>query len=191
MTQSNSNIAKDKKLFFIALLPPPDVQKYATEIKQHFANVYQSKAALKSPPHITLQPPFFWDINNLITLEKVLQKFVNNYSQIPIELDGFAAFKPRVIYINVTKTAKLLAVQKELNIWLESSLQIVDKKSKTRPFCPHLTVGFKDLSKTNFYRAWDEFKQKKVYFNFNVNQLTLLSHNGKQWEIQREFEFPH
>ena len=189
MPQLNNHYSEEKKLFFIALLPPPDVQQYATKIKQHFANIYQSKAALKSPPHITLQPPFFWDINNLKTLEQVLQEFVTNYSPIPIELSGFSAFKPRVIYIDVSKTAELLTVQKELNLFLESSLNIIDKKSKNRPFCPHLTVGFKDLSKTNFYRAWDEFKQKKVSFNFQVNQLTLLSHNGKNWEIQTKFEF--
>ena len=188
MSQFNNN-SEDKKIFFIALLPPLKVQKYATKVKEHFAQQYNTKAALKSPPHITLQPPFFWSINNLSSLEKVLQKFARNYAPIPIELQDFSAFKPRVIYINVTKTTELLTLQNELNICLESSLQIVDKKSKNRPFCPHLTVAFKDLSKTNFYRAWDEFKHQQVYFNFNVNQLTLLSHNGQQWEIQTEFDF--
>lgn len=189
MTLIKSIYSNDKKLFFIALLFPFEVEKYANKIKQHFANFYQSKAALKSPPHITLQPPFFWEKNNLINLENILQQFVKNYSPIPIELDGFSAFKPRVIYINVMKTPELLILQKELNLFLESSLQIIDKKSKHRSFSPHVTVGFKDLSRTNFYSAWDEFKNQQVSFKFTVNQLTLLSHNGQKWEIQSEFPF--
>ena len=67
MSQFNNN-SEDKKIFFIALLPPLKVQKYATKVKEHFAQQYNTKAALKSPPHITLQPPFFWSMNNLSSL---------------------------------------------------------------------------------------------------------------------------
>ncbi|MGK7915884.1 MAG: hypothetical protein AB4038_10100 [Prochloraceae cyanobacterium] len=42
-----------KRLFFIALLPPEEIQQNVTKIQQHFAQVYSSRAALKSPPHIT------------------------------------------------------------------------------------------------------------------------------------------
>ncbi|WP_216351346.1 hypothetical protein [Leptolyngbya sp. 'hensonii'] len=37
-----------KLRLFVALLPPKPVQEYATQIKQHFADRYQSRAALKS-----------------------------------------------------------------------------------------------------------------------------------------------
>ena len=187
MQQSPRNSAQPKRLFFIALLPPQNVQVYANQIKQHFATVYKSKAALKSPPHITIQPPFNWNINNLTTLEQVLQQFAQTQANIPIKLDGFSSFPPRVIYIDVNKTQKLLDLQKNLGDYLESSLNIIDKRNKNRDFNPHLTVGFKDLSKNNFYRAWEEFKEKKVNFNFTVNKLTLLLHNQGKWEIKKDF----
>jgi 2'-5' RNA ligase len=47
--------------FFIALLPPQMIQDYANQIKQYFAEQYTSQGAQKSPPHITLQPPFVWE----------------------------------------------------------------------------------------------------------------------------------
>ena len=106
---------------------------------------------------------------------------------IPIVLDGFAAFKPRVIYINVHQTLELLALQKELRLKLESSLDIVHKVSKTRPFTPHMTVGFKDLTKANFYNAWDELKEESFDYKFTASELTLLHHNGKKWETDAEF----
>ena len=104
-------------------------------------------------------------------------------------LSGFGAFAPRVIYINVLKTPQLLAMQKQLMTELEESFGIVHPASKNRPFSPHLTVAFRDLTKPNFRAAWQEFQQRSLYFEFTVSQLTLLIHNGKQWEIGNEFSF--
>ena len=176
-----------KNLFFVAFVPPLDIQQKANTIKHHFAEVYQSKAALKSPPHITLQPPFYWERERLAELKTVLADFGQQQRTIPIMLDGFAAFKPRVIYINVHKNSELLALQKDLMLQLESSLNIINQLSKTRPFTPHMTVGFKDLTKANFYKAWDEFKEKPFTHKFTASKLTLLQHNGKKWEIDAEF----
>jgi 2'-5' RNA ligase len=175
--------------FFIALLPPKEAQQFANEIKQHFAEIYNSRAAQKSPPHITLQPPFEWEKEELARLEEKLAEFARSQSPVPMILDGFSAFKPRVIFINVLKNSELLAIQKALMDELESSLGIVHEVSKNRPFSPHLTVGFRDLTKANFYKAWDEFKNRQFHFEFLVSQLTLLIHNGKCWDIHQEFLF--
>ncbi|MEM8779394.1 MAG: 2'-5' RNA ligase family protein [Cyanobacteria bacterium P01_G01_bin.49] len=178
-----------KKRFFIALIPPQAVQEEAYKIQQYFSEVYNSHAALRSPPHITLQPPFDWDLDALPALVKELQIFSQFYSPIPIILDGFAAFKPRVIYINVVKTPELLNLQQALMIHAEAKLNIVHQPSKNRPFSPHLTVGFRDLTKPNFYRAWSEFQRKEIQFNFIAHKLTLLIHNGKMWENYQKFIF--
>lgn len=182
-------MTKAKARFFIALLPPQEVQQFANEVKQHFAEVYNSCAAQKSPPHITLQPPFDWEREELPQLKQKLQIFAQTQSVIPVTLKGYGAFKPRVIYINVIKTPELLAVQKELMAYLESSLSITHKVSKSRPFAPHLTVAFRDLTKNNFRQAWSEFEHQDLNFQFTVTQLTLLKHNGRCWEIEQEFQF--
>ena len=182
-------MTRSKQLFFIALLPPDEVQQFVNQIKQHFAEIYNSRAAQKSPPHITLQPPFEWQLEELPALEQKLQEFAQTQAPIPITLNGFGAFRPRVIYINVLKTPELLGGQKDLMNYLESSLSIIDPVSKNRPFAPHLTVAFRDLSKQNFRKAWSEFEQRKLHFEFTVFQLTLLNHNGRRWEIRKEFPF--
>ncbi len=178
-----------KQRFFIALLPPEDVQQVANEIKQHFDQVYHSRAALKSPPHITLQPPFLWDVQDLPRLESALTEFSLHQSPIPMNLENFGAFPPRVIYINVLKTTELLTLQTQLGAFLSEQLNIVDIKATTRPFSPHLTVAFRDLSKQNFRKAWPLFAEQKLEYNFIVNQLTLLIHNGKRWEIKNNYYF--
>lgn len=176
-----------KQLFFIALLPPLEIQEKANEIKHYFKEIYNSKAALKSPPHITLQSPFYWETDRLNELKAVLENFTKEQTPIPVILDGFAVFKPRVIYIDVHKTPELLVIQKELMQQLESSLKIVHNPSKTRPFTPHMTVGFKDLTKANFYKAWDEFKNKSFDAKFTASELTLLRFNDHKWDIESEF----
>ncbi len=175
--------------FFIALLPPQDIQDYANQIKQYFADCYASSGALKSPPHITLQPPFEWPDDNLPLLEASLKEFASGQLPVAITLRGFHAFAPRVIYINVVKSQELLTLQADLMTYTESKLGIVDNVSKTRPFAPHVTVAFRDLTKQNFRTAWPEFEKRQLHFEFTAEKLTLLLHDGKRWNIKSEFGF--
>ncbi|MEH2155414.1 2'-5' RNA ligase family protein [Nostoc sp.] len=175
--------------FFIALVPPQDIQDYTNQIKQYFADRYFSSGALKSPPHITLQPPFEWADANLPLLEASLKQFASGQQPVAITLRGFDAFVPRVIFINVVRSQEVLTLQANLMAYTESNLGIVDKVSKTRPFAPHMTVAFRDLTKQNFKAAWPEFEKRQLHFEFTANQITLLLHDGKRWNIKSEFGF--
>ncbi|QSJ14461.1 2'-5' RNA ligase family protein [Nostoc sp. UHCC 0702] len=176
-------------LYFIALLPPLDIQDYANQIKQYFADKYGSRHAQKSPPHITLQPPFQWLNNDVAVLEAALREFASEQHLVPITLSGFATFPPRVIYIDVVKSQELLRLQANLMAHMEASLGIVDKVSKKRAFTPHMTVAFRDLTRQNFKAAWLKFENRQLYFEFTADKLTLLIHNGRRWNIKSEFAF--
>ena len=180
---------QSQKLYFIALLPSREIQDYANQIKQYFADRYASRQAQKSPPHITLQPPFEWGDAEVLELEEHLKDFASIREPVPITLSGFAAFAPRVIYIDVVRSPQLLNLHAELMIHLESQLKIVDKVGKTRPFAPHMTVAFKDLTKQNFKAAWSEFEKRQLYFEFTASDLTLLLHDGRRWNVKTEFPF--
>ncbi|MEO3706191.1 2'-5' RNA ligase family protein [Trichormus azollae] len=175
--------------FFIAILPPKYIQDYANEVKQYFVDKYGSRGAQNSPPHITLKPPFQMVDQNLPLLESSLKSFAENSQSVPITLINFAAFVPRVIYINVVKSQALLSLQADLMNDLENNLGFVDKFDQSRPFTPHLTVAFRDLAKQNFHAAWPEFKERQLYFKFTATYLTLLLQDGKRWNIKSEFSF--
>ena len=174
-----------KSRFFIALLPPSEIQGYVKEIQQYFGDRYASHGVQKSPPHITLQPPFEWLPEQAPVLEECLSTFTHHRS-VPVTLNGFGAFPPRVIYINVLKTQELLTLQTDLMTHLDL-LGIVDQVSKTRPFSPHMTVAFRDLTRQNFKAAWSEFQQRQLHFDFTSSYLTLLLHDGKRWNARAEF----
>ena len=181
------SLDNSKRRFFIALLPPQEIQDYANEVKEHFAQNYNSRKAQKSPPHITLQPPFEWQLDEVPLLEQTLSTFAQTQTPVPIILKGFGAFAPRVIYINVIKTPELMSLQGYLMAHLEESLGIVDSVSKTRPFAPHMTVAFSDLTQQNFRAAWPKFECQELEFKFTTSQLTLLIHDGSQWNVSVEF----
>lgn len=176
-----------KQRFFIALLPPQAIQDYANQVKQIFADRYDSRAAFKSPPHITLQAPFEWLADEMEILARSLSEFALQQAPVPITLFGFGAFVPRVIFINVVKTPELLALQAALMTDVEAKLGIVDPIGKSRPFAPHLTVGFRDLTKPNFRLAWTEFQHQPVQFEFTADHLTLLIHDGQRWTVCNQF----
>jgi 2'-5' RNA ligase len=175
--------------FFVALIPPQDIQEYANQIKQYFADNFASRSAQKSPPHVTLQPPFEWADGDVSRLEASLSKFASEQQSFSVTIDGFAAFPPRVIYIDVVKSQELLTLQADLMAHMEASLGIVDEVGKKRPFAPHMTVAFRDLTKQNFRAAWPEFVQRQFHFEFTADKLTLLIHDGMRWNIKSEFGF--
>ncbi len=184
-------MGKSKSLLFVAIVPPQNIQDQVTEIKEYFAAKYNSAHALRSVPHITLQPPFQWPNEKLVVLENSLQEFVQGYSTFPIILSGFAAFPPRVIYVNVLKTPELLKIQEDLILFTETTFGIVHPPSKSRNFSPHVTVAFRDLTKQNFRLAWQEFQERSLNFEFTASQLTLLIHNNQRWDIHGEFSLPN
>lgn len=118
-----------------------------------------------------------------------MKTFALSQNSIPITLNGYAAFIPRVIYIDVVRSPELLALHRNLLSYLETHLEITDKVGKTRPFVPHMTVAFKDLTRQNFKAAWAEFEKRQLHFEFTASVLTLLAHDGRRWNIKSEFPF--
>jgi 2'-5' RNA ligase len=175
------------RLYFIALLPPLEFQKEVTQIKQEFAENYRSRAALQSPPHVTLQPPFERSIEEGSLLNTCLREFAKTHTPIPMRLSGFGAFPPRVIYIDVVKTPELMALRSGLAAYLETNLALVIDRNRARPFVPHMTVAFRDLTAEAFKTAWPQFRDRSLYFEFTASHLTLLRHNGQHWTIETEF----
>lgn len=174
-------------LYFIAIIPPSPIFEQASEWKKYFKEQYQSKAALNSPPHITLHMPFEWKEKRETELVEQLEEFSKNKTTTTLELHNFSCFAPRVIFINVLENEAIRAFQQELHRFCKVELNIFNAQYKDLPFQPHLTLAFRDLKKPMFEKAWNEFKDKEFSHSFVVDRFTLLKHNGKVWESFKEF----
>jgi 2'-5' RNA ligase len=174
--------------FFIALLPPDSIQDEVRQIQCDFEARYSSKATLKAPPHITLIPPFELSSDRIEALQIELDKFVKTRSHFTINLSGFAAFPPRVIYIDVVPNPVLLNLYADIAATLANNLGIIDPYA-FRPFAPHMTVALRDMTAENLELAWAEFRDRKINFEFEAINLTLLAHDEQKWNVLSNFAF--
>lgn len=182
-------MVQQNPLYFIALVPPAPFRQEAYALKEHFRDQYGSKASLNSPPHITLYPPF-----NLQKSEEhfiaALQQKSRLFSPFEVRLNGFDAFPPRVIFINVEPSVHLRQLQQEIND-LVPGFSEKEKKERVeeRRFHPHMTVAFRDLSRSAFKEAWAKYKGEPLQYQWTAENLTLLRHNGRYWDELKQLAF--
>ena len=146
-------------------------------MKDHF----NCLVALRSPAHITLVPPF-WMIDNLESkLEDAIGQFSQHQVPFEINLENFAAFKPRVIYADVLSTPHLQTLHDQLHEYLIARDIFPVKKGDS--FHPHVTIATRDLHKKAFYEAWETFKNKNYEGLCTITGVSLLKHNKKNWDV--------
>lgn len=174
--------------YFIALVPPEPIFSEAMAFKQYFAEHYSSKGALKSPAHITIHMPFSLKDNRLPLLHDRLTLLCAQISSELVQLHGFGAFVPRVIYIHVQHSNWLQNLYKSVAS-LMRTFQQFNSDYGGHGFSPHLTIAFRDLKPAIFHRAWSEFENRLLQHQFTPSHLYLLRHDGQQWKLLHAFPF--
>jgi len=181
-------VTEDKEaLYFIAIVPADPVQAEVMRFKEEIYKQYGSKGALRSPAHITLHMPFKWKHKKFDSLITCLETFAKRQQVLTQELNGFSAFDHRVIYVDVEENAELRAMQKDLMTTVKKELNLFNADYKQRGFHPHMTIAFRDLKKATFLQAWPNYEHREYKAAFEVDSIALLKHNGKQWEVFKNF----
>ena len=167
--------------YLIAIVPPPPIASEVTTLKEYFRDNYKSKASLNAPPHVTLHMPFEWKAEREQTLVDQLGAFSSKQQSFSIKLNGFNAFPPRVIFIDVEPNEKLMLLQKSLMKFCKVELNLFNSLYQQQPYHPHVTLAFRDLKKDQFEAGWNEFRDRKFGAQFECDRISLLKHNGKVW----------
>ena len=178
----------DKSLYFIAIIPPEPVFQEIWQIKKDFEDNYKSKAALNSPPHLTVHMPFKLKPKEECDLINELQKISTNHSSFDITLDSFGQFNEKVIYVSASKPDALQSLYTVIAKQMKLQFQVFNSDYKNRGYHPHITVAFRNLNKENFLKAWAIYSQKEYQREFVADKLALLKHNGKTWDVFKEFK---
>lgn len=170
-------------LFFIAIIPSEPVFSEIHALKVEVSEKFGSAHALKSPPHITLHMPFKWKDSRIGELNSVINELNSDWDSFDADLNGFDFFEPRVVFVNVMKNENLEILQKKVVAICRKQLKLANANYKDRAFHPHVTIGFRDLKKPDFYLARDYYSSRKYEATFQVSEVTLLRHTGKEWEV--------
>lgn len=172
-----------ESLYFIAIVPPQEIQDRITTLKYEVAEKFNSKHALNAPPHITLHMPFKWKEKKLDQPKGVIQKLNNELTPFEIALKDFDFFEPRVVFVNVVENEQLNQLQKAVVDTCRKELNLDNANYKNRPFHPHVTIAFRDLKKPMFFEAKEYFEKRTFDAEFEVNKVSLLKHNGNKWNV--------
>lgn len=168
--------------YFIALVPPAPVRDEIHQYKLKIQDTFGSRSALRSPPHLTLHMPFEWRADKEDKLRQSIHDLAKTLSPITVRINGFGVFAPRVIYVHVDLSPELRALQQAIRRHCRVNLGLLHADYQDLPFHPHITVGFRDLKKEAFQKAWTEFQPLPFDRTFLATSLCLLRHNGTVWE---------
>lgn len=169
-------------LYFIAIVAPVHIDKQVLVWKKYMEQHYGCKVAQRSPAHITLVPPFSMSKESEAALAAQLQEFSRSKSSFDIHLKNFDSFKPRVIFVHVEPSPRLLQIKTALEEYLLPFKDLPIKKEE-RPFHPHITLANRDLPKKDFGKAWAYFEGLSFEAVFRADNISLLRHNNTNWEI--------
>lgn len=175
-------------LYFLALIPPEALRKTVKSLKEEMRDRFGAGHALKSPAHITLQMPFKRPVDQEEKIISQLTEFSKREQAFEIDLAGFDCFAPRVIYVSVSNSEPIIQLHERLKTYLRETMNFSKDEVGSR-FHPHLTIATRDLRKGEFRKAWAEFETRSFEAAFLADSLYLLKHNGKYWDVYRQFEF--
>jgi 2'-5' RNA ligase len=176
-------------LFFIALLPPKEIADKIIALQKEVAEKFDCRHALKSPPHITLVPPFRCNDELEKVIIEPLRDFFSQTASFEIQLHGFSCFeRNRVIFIDLVRNGHLEKIYFDLQNFADDNIP-VKLHEKHAQFTPHITIASRDLRKEMFREAWSEFRERAFEGAFDSSSAWLLRHSGTEWVPSSEFLF--
>lgn len=178
-------MAFSKALYFAALIPPNELKEEILKLKLEIKEKFNAAHALKLPAHITILPPFWLDVNKEPDLLENLKSNALTQKSFPVHLKDFGHFGQRVLFIKVVNHEPV----KQVYTNFSATLQTLFSEASVSSIHPHITLATRDLSRDKFQKAWEAFKDRSYTNSFTAKTLFLLKHNGKSWDILKEFEF--
>lgn len=171
--------------YFIAIIPPEDIRLEIQHLKEEIRDRFGAKHALKLPAHITLIPPFRIKEDREFQLLQALEVFATIRKPFHLSLSGFGEFAPRVLFVKVVEKEKVIDLHNDLC----KNLSAIPNIPECKDLHPHLTLANRDLTETGFHAARKYLSDNDYESRFEVMGLSLLKHNGVDWDIFMDFNF--
>ena len=115
-------------------------------------------------------------------LKNAISEFSQSCTGFEVRLKNFAAFKPRVIFVDVVPNDELQSLHARLEEFLIEKKQFLISK-EDRPLHPHVSIATRDLHKKAFRDAWEIFSEKSYETSWVTSGISLLRHDQKKWDV--------
>jgi 2'-5' RNA ligase len=170
-------------LFYMALLCPENIEAEVKGFKDYMFETYGSKAAAKSPAHITVVPPFRAEDELAPNLLDFVTTFNMGMVPIDIMLSGYGNFGERVLYVDVVPNDHL--TQLEVDCMKDFSQQFPSIIFGLKPpFNPHVTIATRDIPEGKLAAAKQYFETTHPYQRqFTAKELKVLKLESGTWKV--------
>ena len=168
--------------YFFAILPPTAIEGEIISFQKEIGERFGAVHAQKTPPHITVIPPFHCEKERLNKFAENLKDYYksNPTPNIHITLENFQKFESRTLFVDVAKNNRFESWCKQLKL-LFNQEKIIKQRVEKHFFVPHITIANKDLKKRDFKTAWKELKERKYLRSFELNKLIVLELQSQKW----------
>jgi 2'-5' RNA ligase len=171
-----------------AIVPPPDLEAEIDRIRKEFSERFQCFKALRPPVHITLYKPFAQAVDNIEAQIDKMRAWISEQPSFVVRLEDFGFFEKRkspVAFIDVVVSPELVSLNAGITSKTKELFGLEPHVTDQR-FHPHFTIGYRDLSPAIFPEAKRVYSNRSLSAVFDVKQVCLFRHNGKNWELQHE-----
>lgn len=139
-------------------------------------------------PHVTFQGGMCSD---LARLQQAISTLAGKFAPVEAEVDGIGYFDPpsNVVYLRVTPTAEMRALNHAADATLRSECSEVWDYYTPENWVPHVTVAWEDLLDEDIMRAKEDLHGYHPKAQERITGLTLLvlDPETKTWQITRTF----
>ena len=170
-------------LFYVAIVCPENIAEEVKFLKNHMLESYGSKAASKSPAHITIVPPFKAEDELIPNLLDFVSTFNIGIVPFEIALNGYGNFGDRVLFVDVTPNETLQQLESECMNDFSQQFPSIIFGSKP-PFNPHVTIATRDIPEGKLEEAKTYFETNHPFQRaFETKHLHLLKLENGTWDI--------
>jgi len=173
---------------WVGIVLPNKISKEILKIQKKIAKKYKTHHSLESNlgPHFTITHQENVNERNLKKIEKIVHEISQTIKPFKVKINSFQRFyKNRVIYAKVAKSKELDNLHKKLSYRLSK----FGKVRLLRKYTPHISLAYKDITKENYRAAFKEFKNKKIFYEFELNKIYIgKARTGERIKVFKSFE---
>jgi len=165
----------------IAVVPDNDAKILIEKIRVDFSDKYQVSEALRNPAHITVVPPFHATKEQVEIIKAALEKLYRSVDAIKVVIDKYGFFKKnRVVFLEPAEDKILPRMMRKTERVITENCPDIKLKVLKR-HTPHVTIGYRDLSKAVFDTAVEELQDKSESINWVLRHIQIWQRGNNSW----------
>ncbi len=183
MSEQTEGFPPRLPLFFVALLPQGDAKFQINNAKHQNSSRFACRVALKTPPHITIVPPFRLEDEKVRTMITAVKNHFEPPVNLTVKFGGVSAFENRTIFLDVLPDSAINAYDSAAKELVAQHPDLFPTVKFHDAFHPHVTLANRDILPEDFDEMMDFLNGLTYPTQTNNLRLEVLHLDRGRWEV--------